>query len=216
MQVQTLIPHVNNQRILSIIEEITLEENVKALKPSIRLISEYEQGTKLFIIKSGIVKIGITDKEKNLLLDFAVVGDVVGFSLLNNSEASFFAETLTETELFVWELAKVTELLDLFPVFKTEILSFNTSYIRNLTNRIRSLAFMNSKQRVYDWVTTYLSTDKYVMNDIWEKISFTDMARYCMVSEEEFKKQFNLLVLNGKLKLFNDRPVEFEGNPKVC
>ena len=197
---------IKNHSILAFFEEVVSYEQIVAF-PSAKKLQLFENEKKVFVVKSGILKVGVSFQSDELVLGFVVPGDIVGVSFFSFSEASYFVETITPVWAYSWETYKINELISLFPEMKSQISNESNLWAKGLIRRVRSLGLMSPRQRVMDWVQTYLSNKNYIANNLWEEIDYSDMAGYCALEEEEFRALFKSLVRHQEVILSDGVPV---------
>lgn len=114
------------------------------------LMSEGETGESLYVIKSGVVKIYVSDEQGNeIVLNDLKSADYFGeVSLLDDEPRTASAVTLTRTEVVL--IAKTTFLacLEKNPNIARIIIRTMTRRLRRATVTIRSLALENVYQRL--------------------------------------------------------------------
>lgn len=195
-------------RLLSwLIDEVAQEAKVLTFAPNSRIIKEHGADRNVYIIKSGIVKVGVSYNKKELSLGFGVKGEVLWGALFNSCDSPYSVDTVVDVEVYCWDCDSVVELMDIMPEIKSDIFDMHINWEQTMLNRIKMLGLMTPSQRVMEWVRMYLQNERYVSENIWTKIPVAEMNKYCSLSKKEYDLVFGQLVRKGVVQVSNDVPV---------
>jgi CRP-like cAMP-binding protein len=187
--------------LLSLCEEVVQSEQWEHYRAGEIMIHAGDALSKVFIVKSGGFKLLIEHNQEKLTIGYFVPGDLTGLSITPGTLHPYTIQAVADSEVYVWEQSRITELMNLIPGIGNSIKATYAMWAQKIVERFKSLVFLTSQQRVAAWVSDYHRFEVYHRNKIWTLLSAKDMAEYCYVSVSEFDKVINDLVKNNIIVL---------------
>jgi CRP-like cAMP-binding protein len=200
-----VIDTLKEDSILSLCEEVVSSEQLQKLGAGTVILKPGDKSQNVYVIKSGIFKIGIEYDKSVLTIGFLIPGDLTGLVGLHHSvEYPYFIQSVTDSELYVWERSRISELMNIIPEIGNKIKDSFTEWGIRVIERIKTLVFLAPYQRVAAWVKDYSTSNVYRDQSLWVKISKRDMAEYCFVKEADFEMSLKQLEEDGIISLKNN------------
>lgn len=136
-----------NERALELIQQ---KSRTRKLRRGVILLSEGETGESLYIIRSGKVKIFVSDDEGNEMTLFVEgPGSYIGeISLLDGAPRTASAVSIEKTEVISISRKDFMDVITENPEIAFNIINALTKKMRRATESIRSLALRNVYQRL--------------------------------------------------------------------
>jgi len=103
---------------LKAVEEIAGTMNWESFPPGELIIRQGAQGSKFYLIKSGLVKVFLVEEARETVVGFLGEGDCFGeISLLTNGPATANIQTMVDTVCLVQRREKFLEMTQRYPLF---------------------------------------------------------------------------------------------------
>jgi CRP/FNR family cyclic AMP-dependent transcriptional regulator len=185
-----------------------LQQNARALsfRKNTVLMSEGETGESLYIVKSGSIKVYVSDGEGHeIVLEVEGPGSYIGeVSLLDNEPRTASAITLESTEVLAVSKSVFVDCVNRNPDVAIVIIRAMTRRLRRATNTIRSLALDNVYQRLSAKLRELAeaSGDTYALS---RKFSNQELGDMIGASREMVGKILNDLTAGGYIEQRNRR-----------
>jgi CRP/FNR family transcriptional regulator len=115
------------------------------------VLHEGEPATSLFLLRSGNAKFyRLTLAGRKVLLTRLIGGDVFGLGTLLAGPVPYIAtaETLSESEMLVWEQARIRKLAEKYPGLAKNALEIILRYLAAHTDRLVDLVTCTAEQRL--------------------------------------------------------------------
>ena len=167
------------------LQQILAKARPLSLRKNAFVMSEGETGEALYIIRSGRVKIFVSDENGNeLTLFIEGPGSYIGeISLLDGSPRTASAVTLEKTEVISISKKDFYDVITANPEIAFNIINALTQKLRRTTDSIRSLALMNVYQRLASKLME-LSVEENDVRFIPEKYSHLALGKMIGASRE--------------------------------
>jgi CRP/FNR family cyclic AMP-dependent transcriptional regulator len=178
------------------------------------VMTEGETGESLYIIKSGSIKIYVSDEQGGEMTLFVEgPGSYIGeISLLDESPRTASAVAQEETEVIVISKSAFYECIELNPDIAFKLIRAVTQRLRKATNDIRNLALKNVYQRLALKLIE-LSVEEDGKRFLPRKYSQAEFSKMIGASREmvgkvltDLEKGGYTVVDNGKLQLLKTLP----------
>jgi len=150
------------------------------------VMTEGDVGESMYIIKSGSVKVFVSDAEgKELILYHQDTGSVVGdIALLDDAPRSASVTAMEPTTALMLSKQKFLELLREYPDLSIGVIRSLTQRLREATEGSRRLALDNVYQRLTDKLTELKVTDSKDQDHLPRKYSHQELGNMIGASRE--------------------------------
>lgn len=113
----------------------------------------------VYFIKKGQVKIGHRDEEGNETLRYVLGrGHIFGESrIMGESGPSYFAKTLSETQICFIEADMMEQLLGQFPRLNNAITKISWKKVSKMERRLEDLLYKDAKTRILDFLRDHVA-----------------------------------------------------------
>jgi len=186
------------------LHEISSRVITRTYPKNTTIIHEGEKSESLYIIQSGKVKIIINDDEGNeFIIDLLGPNKYFGeLALLDHGPRSATIVTIEPTVLSVIQNKDFSECLSNSPSMSINLMKSMTTRIRELTDKIRSLALVDVRGRVIDTIMrlAIIKDNKLV---VAEKLTHQEIANMVGASREMVTKILNDLTEKKYISIKN-------------
>lgn len=144
----------------------------------------------VYFIKKGQVKIGHRDEEGNETLRYVLGrGHIFGESkIMGESGPSYFAKTLSETQICFIEADMMEQLLGKYPRLNNAITKISWKKVSKLERRLEDLLYKDAKTRILDFIKDHVSENGQKGDDglleAKNPFSHTDIAKLTSTSRQ--------------------------------
>lgn len=193
-----MIKALQEESILTICEDVADSNQLKYLKPGMSVVRTGEVSDKVYIIKTGLFKLNIGHNNLDLTIDYLTPGYVTGLvNLYQPTNYPCAIRSVTESVVYEWDRVKIIELMSIIPEVSKEIRKSYSGWGMRVVDRIRSLVFLTSYQRVASWAYDYNTNPTYRQNNVWQHLTVKDMSEFCNTSTEDFERAIAQLNQQG-------------------
>jgi len=170
------------------------------------LVNEGDETDSLYIIRSGKVKIYLSDEEgKELVLGIQGPGDYFGeIALLDESPRSASAMSMEECKIYVLSKPQFEEFLKQDTAVCLRVMRGLTRRLRELTDSVRDLALLDVYGRTTKALTN-MAEDKDGQLVITHKLTHKDLAAMVGSSREMVSRIMKELSRGGYITVEKDR-----------
>ncbi len=190
---------------LSLLEEVASPQQLKTFKKGSLLTSEGQNNQNVYIVKSGLICVGIEYHSSALPVQYILPGEIIGLmGILQAVNYPCYFKTVTESEIYVWDYMPIRDLIMLEPEFALAIKRYQSQFILVLLDRIKSLVFYPPFQRVVTWIAEYNKNKAFKEMRMWSLLTAEDMAAYCHVDKSTFLRYLNDLTRTGVIIIATD------------
>jgi hypothetical protein len=186
---------------LNICKDVAKPEQWERFNSGDLMVHAGDYLSKVYIIKSGLFKVCLEHREQKLTIGYLSTGSFTGLiGGESNFQYPYSIKTVADSEVYVWDRNKISELLTVFPGIANELKSTSSLWAMKLVDRLKTFAFLADYQRVACWVFDFFKYNDYYGNNIWSLLSEKEMAEYCLVGIDEFKNSMKQLALSNIIR----------------
>lgn len=142
----------------------------------------------VFMIHSGIVKLGIKKNNRERVIWFLFPGDLIGASLIHDSKKyGYYCTALNDVGLCHLQTKKIVELTRLIPEIDRQLYQVNHKWTTILINRFECLSFLSPEARVAEMLLECTENNLFVEHRLWQHMDIDDKSNFSCVSPGELK-----------------------------
>ena len=140
----------------------------------------------VFMIHSGIVKLGIRKNDQERVLWFLFTDDLIGASLIHDTKRyGYYCTALTDVGLCHLQTEKLIELTRLVPEIDRQLYQINHKWTNILISRIECLSFLSPEARVAEMLIECSENSTFVKYSLWQQLDINDKSNFCCVPVDE-------------------------------
>ncbi len=168
------------------LQAIAAQTREVSFKKNAILMTEGDIGESMYIIRSGSVKVFVSDSDgKELILYHQNAGSIVGdIALLDDAPRSASVTATEATHALMISKAKFLDLLREHPELSIGVIRSLTQRLREATEGSRRLALDNVYQRLTDKLTELKVTDSKDQDHLPRKFSHQELGNMIGASRE--------------------------------
>ncbi|HHM04259.1 MAG TPA: Crp/Fnr family transcriptional regulator [Gammaproteobacteria bacterium] len=181
-------------------DRLTARAQLRSYPKNAILVTEGDETDSLFIIKSGRVKIYLSDEEgREMILNIQGPGDYFGeVALLDGAPRSSSAMALENCELYVIKKREFEQFLLHHPEVALQVIKGLTQRLRTLTDNVRNIALKDVYGRIVAVLNKMAEEDK-GLRVIRQRLTHKDIAAMVGSSREMVSRIFKELSNGGYL-----------------
>lgn len=185
------------------LQAIAAQTREVSFKKNAILMTEGDIGESMYIIRSGSVKVFVSDSDgKELILYHQDTGSIVGdIALLDDAPRSASVTATEATHAFMISKAKFLDLLREHPELSIGVIRSLTQRLREATEGSRRLALDNVYQRLTDKLTELKVTDSKDQDHLPRKFSHQELGNMIGASREMVGKVMAELIKGEYVEL---------------
>jgi CRP/FNR family transcriptional regulator, cyclic AMP receptor protein len=185
------------------LQAIAAQTREVSFKKNAILMTEGDIGESMYIIRSGSVKVFVSDSDgKELILYHQNTGSIVGdIALLDDAPRSASVTATEATHAFMISKAKFLDLLREHPELSIGVIRSLTQRLREATEGSRRLALDNVYQRLTDKLTELKVTDSKGQDHLPRKFSHQELGNMIGASREMVGKVMAELIKGEYVEL---------------
>lgn len=155
-------------------------------KPGEEILRADTEVEDVFMIHSGIVKLGIRKNDQERVIWFLFTGDLIGASLIHDTKRyGYYCTALTNVGLCHLQTVKLIELTRLVPEIDRQLYQINHKWTNILINRLECLSFLSPEARVAEMLIECAENSVFLEHRLWQHLDIRDKSNFCCVPVSE-------------------------------
>ncbi|QQS51710.1 MAG: Crp/Fnr family transcriptional regulator [Bacteroidota bacterium] len=197
-----VVTAIKELSLLKLCEEVANPQQLKIVQKGSFLKEEEQNNRLVYIVKSGLFRIGVEYQQSTLPLSYIIPGESVGLmGLLQAINRPCYFEAVIRSEVYYLDYSHIKDLIVLEPELALAIKKHQSRLIIVLMERIKSLVFYSPFQRLVSWIAEYNRNKTFKEMRLWALLTADDMAAYCHMETSEFLGYLNELSRLGAITI---------------
>lgn len=204
------------------IDRILKKSNSRNYKKNHILIFEDSPFEAVYMVKSGLLKVYRSHAGKEIIIDFARPGDIIGeIELFSDDHSIASVEVLEDAELYIISKKEFKTIVLNNPEYLINLLNIGSDRIQRLNKQVRALSFLSVHSRLCQALLIFSEDLEEIDEDphVLKKLNQNILADMIGATRESVSKAFSdlqeekiLTYETNKITILNYSKLENYGN----